>query len=101
MLELPAARLELCISTGTMFFQLFALVAIAASAAAAPTSSPHVLHEKREVPPQNWVKRDLVGRNVKLPMRIGMTQSNLHIGEDLLMEVYIDPHHIISSFSLT
>ena len=86
--------LKLSVNIKTMFFQLFALAALAASAAAAPAPSYHVLHEKREAPLKSWVKRELVSRNARLPMRIGMTQSNLHIGEDLLMEVYVVGSHL-------
>ena len=62
-----------------------ALAALAAAGPAVPTS--YVLHEKREFLPKKWVKRSRLDNEIKLPMRIGMTQSNLDIGEELLMEV--------------
>ena len=73
-----------------MHFSLLAIAAaaLAGIATAAPTSS-HVLHEKREAPLRKWVKRSRMvdDGSTKLPMRIGMIQSNLEKGDDLLMEV--------------
>jgi tripeptidyl-peptidase-1 len=57
-----------------------AVAAIAALSKAAPASMKHVMHEKRQNPSSDWIK---VAR-----MRIGLTQSNLDKGHDLLMEVY-------------
>lgn len=69
------------------FSSLTALVALATAAIAAPTNTErHVLHERRS-PSENWVKRDRVHSEVKLPMRIGLTQNNLHMGNDMLLEV--------------
>ncbi|KAF2770431.1 subtilisin-like protein [Teratosphaeria nubilosa] len=63
------------------------LAALAATTAAAPTKgSNHVLHEKRSES-RHWAKRDRVHGDVKLPMRIGLTQSNLDRGEEMLMRV--------------
>jgi tripeptidyl-peptidase-1 len=61
--------------------------ALAATAAAVPFQTSHVLHERRSEAPKNWVKRSKISRNARLPMRIGMTQSNLDRGDELLMEV--------------
>lgn len=62
------------------------IAAIAAIAAALPTSTNHVLHEKRSGSsswsPKQGVKPD--GR-IKLPVRIGLTESNLHLGDEILM----------------
>ena len=70
-----------------------ALAALAAAAPAVPKT--HVLHEKRDVPARNWVKRDLLNRDIKLPMRIGMVQRNLDIGDELLMEVYVPLYRVV------
>ena len=72
-----------------MHFSILALTAaLAALAAAAPVvPNTHVLHEKREYLPRKWAKRELVERKTRMPMRIGMTQRNLDIGDELLMEV--------------
>ena len=61
-------------------------LAAALRAAAAPTSS-HVLHEKRSFAPLHWEKRDRVDPSVVLPVRIGLTQTNLDLGPGLLNEV--------------
>lgn len=61
--------------------------ALATSSAAASLPVNHVLHERRGNTARNWVKRSPLDSNAKLPMRIGMTQTNLHRGDELLMEV--------------
>ena len=62
-------------------------VALVAEAIAIPTVSNHVLHERRDMPMRNWVKRSRVHGASSLPVRIGLTQRNLNRAEDLLMEV--------------
>ena len=62
---------------------------LAGLAAAAPAPANHVLHERRDYMPQKWVKRSKVDAAATLPVRIGMTQSNLESGPDLLMDVYV------------
>ncbi|KAH7354976.1 putative alkaline serine protease AorO [Rhexocercosporidium sp. MPI-PUGE-AT-0058] len=69
------------------FFQVALLGAFAAQAAAAPFSSSHAVHERRDYVPKAWIKKGRVDADVELPVRIGMTQSNLDKGHDLLMEV--------------
>ena len=65
-----------------------ALAVLAATAIAAPTpSTEHIVHERRSLVSSAWVKRDRVHGDVKLPMRIGLIQSNLEKGPDYLMEV--------------
>jgi len=62
--------------------------AFAISIAALPHfNAPHVLHEKREVLQPKWVKRDAVVAGRTLPVRIGMTQSNMHQAHSMLMKV--------------
>jgi tripeptidyl-peptidase-1 len=71
-----------------MRFSTFAIFgAFAARAAAAPFQASHVIHERRDFTPKAWVKKDRVDARAELPVRIGMTQSNLDKGRDLLMEV--------------
>ena len=74
-----------------MLLPVFAAAAAAAFATlsnALPTSANHVVHEKRSGSsswsPMQGVKPD---RRITLPVRIGLTQSNLHRGDDILMEV--------------
>lgn len=67
--------------------KLAIVVAIAALSNAAPAPIKHALHEKRAAPLSNWVKVARIESSAILPMRIGLTQSNLDKGHDLLMEV--------------
>ena len=65
-----------------------AVTAFATLSTALPTFANHVVHEKRSESP-NWsplpgAKPD--GR-ITLPVRIGLTQSNLDRGDGLLMEI--------------
>ena len=64
------------------------IAAFAALASTLPTSSNHVVHEKRSAV-SSWSHK--VGTKpdarITLPMRIGLTENNLHMGEDILMEV--------------
>jgi tripeptidyl-peptidase I len=69
--------------------KVVAVAAIAAVSSAAPASIRHVMHEKRQTPSSDWVKVARIEGSAILPMRIGLTQSNLHTGHDLLMEVYV------------
>jgi tripeptidyl-peptidase-1 len=58
------------------------------SAAIPPAT--HVVHEKRHVPTARrtqWMKRHRIDSRALLPMRIGLTQQNLHKGHELLMDV--------------
>lgn len=70
-----------------MLFQSLAFGALVAVATAAPAATNHVLHEKRNVATSMWEKRAAVPSEMSLPMRIGLTQSNLDRGYDLLMDV--------------
>ena len=66
---------------------LICFSAIALTATAAPTSPSYAVHEKRESEPLNWQKYSRVDPSVVLPVRIGLTQSNLEHGSALLDEV--------------
>lgn len=71
-----------------MLVKLSIVAAIAAIANAAPApGAKHALHEKREVVSRDWTKGARVEKTAVLPMRIGLTQSNLEKGYDYLMEV--------------
>jgi tripeptidyl-peptidase-1 len=76
-------------------FQVAIVAAIAALSNAAPASIKHALHEKRQNPSLDWVKGARIEATAILPMRIGLTQSNLDKGHDLLMEVYVLPKRSI------
>ena len=63
------------------------LCAIAFTATAAPTSTSYAVHEKRQSEPLTWQKYSRVDPSIVLPVRIGLTQSNLDNGPVLLDEV--------------
>ena len=69
------------------FSTLALLGAFVVGAVAAPAPVGHVLHERRKNVPKAWTKRSKLTPEAKLPMRVGLTQSNLDKGHDLLMEV--------------
>lgn len=69
-------------------FTLSTLALLLATVAAAPTPATHVLHERRSESAA-WVKLNRVHEDVKLPMRIGLTQSNLHNADEYLMKVLV------------
>lgn len=74
------------------FNTLTTLAALVVSTAAVPAPAAeayHVLHEKRDTIPVAWVKRDSLPAGISLPVRIGLTQSNIDQGPDLLMEVLV------------
>lgn len=72
-----------------MQFSLTVVTAFAALCAALPHYDvPHVMHEKRHLAtPASYVKRSELPRDALLPVRIGMTQSNLDHGHNLLMDI--------------
>lgn len=63
------------------------LAAVMTLSSAAPASIKHVLHEERQSPPSDWKKGARIEANAVLPMRIGLTQTNLENGYDHLMGV--------------
>lgn len=63
-----------------------ALAVLAFTASAAPTVSNHVVHEKRAAA-TSWIRRRAVPAGQLLPVRIGMTQRNLDIVHDMMMDL--------------
>ncbi|KAJ5133090.1 hypothetical protein N7448_001881 [Penicillium atrosanguineum] len=64
------------------------LVGVAAvGAIAVPAPHNYELHEKREFMPSSWNEGKRLDGLTSLPVRIGLTQSNLNHGHDLLMEM--------------
>ncbi|KAL4921471.1 peptidase S8/S53 domain-containing protein [Aspergillus aurantiobrunneus] len=47
----------------------------------------HIIHERREVLPGSWTGETRLAGQEVLPVRIGLAQSNLDRGHDLLMDV--------------
>lgn len=70
-----------------MLLSHLVVVAIAALADAVPAGLKHAVHEKRDTPGQDWVKSARIDADAILPLRIGLTQTNLESGYDHLMKV--------------
>lgn len=65
---------------------ILSLAAATTWAAPAPRKN-HVVHERRNVLPAFWGEPRRVESETKLPVRIGLTQSNSDVGHDLLMDM--------------
>ena len=66
----------------------FLSIALAGSTIAVPSRRfNHVVHEKRALDPIDWIQDRRLEAEKVLPMRIGLTQQNLHRVEELLMSV--------------
>lgn len=63
-----------------------ALAAMVAGALAAPTNNM-VVHQERRTTPKSPARGARLQSNAMLPVRIGLTQSNLEKGYDLVMDV--------------
>ncbi len=70
---------------------LIAAVSFGFCTAAAAVPATHAVHERREVESSRWVKRGRVPSVRKLPVRIGLAQSNLENAHEYLMQVS-DPY---------
>lgn len=72
-----------------MHFSFIAISALFAGAIAAPAvnSKRHVIHERRERVPTGWKKEAKFPSHATLPMRFGLSQSNLHRADEYLMDV--------------
>ena len=70
-----------------MFVKLSAVLSLAALCNAAPSPIKHVLHEERAVESRDWVRGARLEKTAIVPMKIGLTQSNLDLGHDYLMDV--------------
>ena len=70
-----------------MFLSRFVVLAIVAFANGVPAGLKHAVHEKRDTPALDWVKSARIEADAVLPMRIGLTQTNLDRGYDHVMEV--------------
>jgi tripeptidyl-peptidase-1 len=72
-----------------MHIQYLLAVAIctALTSASPAILSHHVLHERRAQSPKHWEKISRLSPDIVLPMRVGLTQSNLDQGHEMLMDV--------------
>ncbi|KKY28894.1 putative protease s8 tripeptidyl peptidase [Phaeomoniella chlamydospora] len=66
---------------------VLAATTLVAFSEALPKGNTHSLHEKRSHTPSKWQKRARVEREAILPVRIGLTQTNLEEGHEYLMDV--------------
>ncbi|KAJ6086305.1 hypothetical protein N7486_010586 [Penicillium sp. IBT 16267x] len=63
------------------------LGAAAVGVLAVPAPYGHAVHERRDFIPASWTEEKRLDASTLLPVRIGLTQSNLDYGHDLLMEM--------------
>ncbi|KAF8263524.1 peptidase S8/S53 domain-containing protein [Lactarius quietus] len=67
---------------------LLQVLAICSIALASPSQrANHVIHERRTAEPIGWAKYHRADADDIIPLHIGMKQQNLHMLEDLLMDV--------------
>ncbi|KAH8696765.1 putative protease S8 tripeptidyl peptidase I [Talaromyces proteolyticus] len=72
----------------TRIISLTALVAaLATFSAARPSSHTHAVHEKRGAISARWSNAMRVRSDADMHVKIGLRQSNLHHGHDILMDV--------------
>ncbi|KAJ6255895.1 Aorsin [Drechslerella dactyloides] len=65
---------------------VFAVYIVSTIASPVPYSK-YVVHESRRFLPQGWERDSRLAANLQVPVKIGLTQTNLHIGEELLLHV--------------
>ncbi|KFZ13592.1 hypothetical protein V502_06532 [Pseudogymnoascus sp. VKM F-4520 (FW-2644)] len=72
-----------------MHLILLAVLFLSVGVFATPASSSnyHVVHERRGHLPASWTKRSRIPGDSFLPMKIALTQSNLHKADDFLNDV--------------
>lgn len=70
-----------------LFHSHLAALAVSSIVQAVPLTSTYALHQKRETPSSQWVRRDRVDRSARLPMRIALAQRDLHRGYNLVLDV--------------
>ena len=64
-----------------------AAILLSCTAAPAPVSSKHILHEKRNGEPHQWRKRSRADKDYLLPIRIGLRQQNLENADKYIYDV--------------
>ncbi|MCJ1306671.1 hypothetical protein MMC25_000314 [Agyrium rufum] len=69
------------------FSAVIAAAAFCLTCSAAPLTSKHVLHEKRDGELHQWVKRDRAYSDYVLPIRIALRQRNLEHAESFIYDV--------------
>ncbi len=71
----------------SVFASILATLAVAVSAKPLRRSSKHVVHERRLATHSSWTRASRPHRSSVLPVRIGLTQENLHRAEEFLGDV--------------
>ncbi|KAH9176550.1 subtilisin-like protein [Lactarius sanguifluus] len=69
------------------FLQVLAICSVALAAPSQFERANHVVHERRAVEPIGWVQSHRADADDIIPLRVGMKQQNLHMLEDLLMDI--------------
>lgn len=98
------------LSVATMHWASLFSLSLAALATALPSRRfNHVVHEKRTFEPIDWIQDRRLEAHKILPMRIGLTQQNLHRVEEMLMAVshpesatygqHLSPDEVIDLFA--
>lgn len=77
------------------------LGAVVAGVLAAPAPEGYVVHERRDTIPRYWTASKRLDKRTTLPVRIGLTQTNLDDGHDLLMDMYGATWLLMSDAHLT
>lgn len=81
------------------------LLAAATAVMAMPAPHEYEVHERRDHVPVSWTDSKKLDGSVMLPVRIGLTQSNLDQGHNLLMEMsvtlYLGTAHLSPSLTLS
>jgi tripeptidyl-peptidase-1 len=70
-----------------MHFSKNYLLTVITAGTMALAFSPPIVHERRGFVPKKRITQRRIEPETELPVRIGMTQSNLEKGHNLLMEV--------------
>jgi tripeptidyl-peptidase-1 len=68
-------------------FQIIVTLAVTVIATPLAASSKHIIHEARSAPPSAWTKKGRVHKEARLPVRVGLSQQNLHLAEEYLNQV--------------
>jgi tripeptidyl-peptidase-1 len=67
------------------FFQILTTLVVATTAS--PVPDGHVIHERRSTIPQEWTRHSRLHPASKFPVRIGLSQQNLHLAEEYINQV--------------
>ena len=66
---------------------LLFLSAVASPVLGLSVPATHIVHEKRDVEHERWIKRERCDADKLMPMRVGLAQSNLDKAHEHLLDV--------------